>query len=109
MDKENTVTLSTLHSSKGLEWENVWIIDSSEGKSPPKMKESPISVKNCATTHLESERRLYYVGITRAQYELNISFVGEMGQFLATSNQSLATLIDHTLEEENSELIEDAC
>jgi DNA helicase-2/ATP-dependent DNA helicase PcrA len=57
------VTLSTIHSSKGLEWENVFIIGVYDGLFP--------SLKN---EDQEEELRLYYVAITRAKTRLFISF-----------------------------------
>ena len=57
------VTLTTIHSSKGLEWENVFIIGVYDGLFP--------SLKN---EDQEEELRLYYVAITRAKTRLFISF-----------------------------------
>ena len=62
---KNAVTLSTLHSSKGLEFRNVYMIDMIEGNFPTsnaisELKEGDISL-------MEEERRLCYVGITRAK------------------------------------------
>jgi len=57
------VKLMTLHSSKGLEFERVWIVGCREGLIP-----SPKSA-------LEEERRLFYVGMTRAKTELTLSLV----------------------------------
>lgn len=106
LNKE-VVTLSTLHSAKGLEWDSVWIIDASEGSMPSPMKESPISAKNDALLHLEDERRLFYVGITRAERNLNISYRKFMGQFLATSNLNLATFFDAEGKEVELEITDD--
>jgi len=91
---KDVVTLSTLHSGKGLEWATVWIVDASEGAIPSPMKESPVEAKNNAELHIEDERRLFYVGITRAERELNISYKKYMGQFLATSNLKLTKILD---------------
>ncbi|KJL44672.1 ATP-dependent helicase [Microbacterium trichothecenolyticum] len=61
-----TVTLATLHAAKGLEWEHVHLIGVAEGLLP-------ISY---ATTfeHVDEERRLAYVGITRAGRTLSLSW-----------------------------------
>ena len=56
------VTLASLHASKGLEWRNVVIAGCSEGTLPLAMAEGFEAV--------EEERRLFYVGITRAAREL---------------------------------------
>ena len=84
----DVVTLSTLHASKGLEWPHVMLVGVTEGMLPFKMKESGDAASaslggseraheaaNEATaTHLQEERRLMYVGITRAQRSLAVSW-----------------------------------
>ena len=60
----NAVTLATLHSSKGLEFENVYIIDANEGIMPYK--------KAVLEKNVEEERRLFYVGMTRAKTSLSV-------------------------------------
>ena len=62
--KKDSARLMTLHSSKGLEFPHVWIIACEEGVIP-----SPSSVDE------DEERRLLYVGMTRAKYDLTISYV----------------------------------
>lgn len=63
-DKKPRVTLSTLHSSKGLEFEKVFIIDATEGQLPS-VSAAPEDEKAYA-----EEVRLFYVGATRAKREL---------------------------------------
>ena len=59
------ITLSTVHSAKGLEWANVFILWATDGRLPPQMAlMDPES--------LEEERRLMYVACTRAAGELTI-------------------------------------
>ncbi len=58
------VNLVTMHSSKGLEYDIVYIIDAVEGITPYKKAKSP--------GELEEERRMFYVAMTRARHELNI-------------------------------------
>ncbi len=67
-DKENEVlTLSTIHSAKGLEWHTVFIIHAVEGFFPSSMSYDKIE-------NLEEERRLMYVASTRAKQNLYISY-----------------------------------
>jgi DNA helicase-2/ATP-dependent DNA helicase PcrA len=60
------VTLASLHAAKGLEWDTVFLAGCSEGLIPIAMAETPESV--------EEERRLLYVGMTRARRELRLSW-----------------------------------
>jgi DNA helicase-2/ATP-dependent DNA helicase PcrA len=59
---DERVTLSTLHSAKGLEFDTVYIVGTNEGLIP--------SERNF---DVEEERRLFYVGMTRARIYLYIS------------------------------------
>ena len=63
-EETDAVTLSTFHSSKGLEYRNVYLIDVNEGIVPYK--------KAILEKDIEEERRLFYVGMTRAKEKLSI-------------------------------------
>jgi DNA helicase-2/ATP-dependent DNA helicase PcrA len=63
-----------LHSAKGLEFENVWILQVDEGVIP--------DVKLHTLVALEEERRLFYVGITRAKNSLYLSSAKSPSKFL---------------------------
>ncbi len=65
-DEEGVLTLSTIHSAKGLEWHSVFIIEAVEGRFP--------SLYNKEDDELEEERRLMYVAATRAKENLFISY-----------------------------------
>jgi DNA helicase-2/ATP-dependent DNA helicase PcrA len=71
-------TLATLHAAKGLEWERVFLMGVSDGILP---------LENNSTTgdqaSIDEERRLFYVGITRAKTDLRLSYRGKASRFLA--------------------------
>jgi ATP-dependent DNA helicase Rep len=75
---QNVVTLSTLHASKGLEWPHVMLVGVNEGLLPFKMDEEPgqsDAAMESMAQRLQEERRLMYVGITRAQRTLAVSWL----------------------------------
>jgi len=65
---QNVLTLSTLHASKGLEWPHVVLAGVNEGSLPFSREEGDITPQA-----VEEERRLMYVGITRARLNLAVS------------------------------------
>ena len=71
----NAITLSTIHSAKGLEFENVYIIDLIEGDFPNATSIDEFNKGNIEI--LEEERRLFYVGMTRAKESLNLITIKE--------------------------------
>jgi len=62
----DAVTLATLHSAKGLEWDTVYVIGLSEGLVPISYAKTPAAI--------DEERRLLYVGVTRARERLHLSW-----------------------------------
>ena len=75
----DTVSLMTIHSSKGLEFPNVFVVGLEENLFPSQMSLN-------SRTDLEEERRLFYVAVTRAENKLTISY--------ATSRFKFGTLIN---------------
>ncbi len=81
---QDVVTLSTLHASKGLEWPHVLLVGVTEGMLPFKLNDGADSPGGSERAHesanedlaqrLQEERRLMYVGITRAQRSLAVSW-----------------------------------
>ncbi|MDD2834058.1 MAG: UvrD-helicase domain-containing protein [Methylotenera sp.] len=67
----DAVKLSTLHAAKGLEFGHVFLIGVEEGILPHR---ESVDLATTDPTKIEEERRLMYVGITRAQKSLNISW-----------------------------------
>lgn len=66
------VTLATLHAAKGLEWNHLFLIGVAEGLLP---------ISNA--TDLNEERRLFYVGVTRARENIQITYAGKPSSFLS--------------------------
>ncbi len=66
---ENAVSLTTMHSSKGLEYKTVYIIDANEDITPHK--------KATLDSDIEEERRMFYVAMTRAKKKLYIFYSKE--------------------------------
>ncbi|KAL0891005.1 hypothetical protein Bca101_014988 [Brassica carinata] len=72
-DNENSVTLTTIHQSKGLEWDVVFIIKANDNEIPL-LHESNGTASEGGTS-LEEERRLLYVAMTRARKKLFFLYV----------------------------------
>lgn len=72
--KENAVQLMTIHRSKGLEWDNVFVIGV-EDKEFPSQREG-------AMNDIEEEARLFYVSVTRSKENLYISEIGQGNRFI---------------------------
>lgn len=85
---ESKVTLMTLHAAKGLEFPVVFMTGMEDGLFPSSraLEEGP--------RQLEEERRLCYVGMTRAREELHLSYAGSRSQFGMRSYSSPSRFLD---------------
>jgi len=93
-EDDEYITLSTIHSAKGLEWKTVFIIWALDGRFPSTRSLSSIE-------NIEEERRLFYVAVTRAKEELVICYpidvfdresgmiLGEPSRFLQGMDESI--------------------
>ena len=73
--EQNMVTLSTLHAAKGLEWPHVVLAGVNEGLLPFKLDDDDGANTDSIALRLQEERRLMYVGITRAQRTLAVNWL----------------------------------
>lgn len=85
-----TVTLATLHAAKGLEWPTVFLVGASEGLLPISYATS--------LDGIDEERRLAYVGITRAERRLVVSW-SRGGRAWRRASRFLAEIGTDTLRE----------
>ncbi|KAI5076072.1 hypothetical protein GOP47_0008137 [Adiantum capillus-veneris] len=72
-ENKNSVTLTTMHQSKGLEWDTVFIVKANDSEIPL-LHEARGSICDGAMS-IEEERRLFYVGMTRAKRKLYILYI----------------------------------
>lgn len=84
---EGVITLSTIHSAKGLEWDSVFLIGLVEGVLP-----SSFALDN--EEEIEEESRLFYVGITRAKNRLYLSMNHEGSRGGITQFNKVSRFID---------------
>jgi DNA helicase-2/ATP-dependent DNA helicase PcrA len=105
---EPPITLSTIHSAKGLEWNVVFLMGLTDGVLP-------VSFALDDEDEIEEERRLFYVGITRAKDKLYLSMHHEgtrgglyrfnkVSQFVDMSNVMAMLDVDNICEPEEEEI-----
>ncbi len=83
------VTLASLHAAKGLEWDAVWIVGLADGTLPIQYAVTPEQV--------DEERRLLYVGITRARRHLSLSWAAARAVGGRRRRSASRFLVDHGL------------
>jgi DNA helicase-2/ATP-dependent DNA helicase PcrA len=86
--KTDSITVSTMHSAKGLEFDTVFIADASEGITPHK--------KAVLAPDLEEERRLFYVAVTRAKENLYIYSARERYNKVLQQSRFIEELLGQT-------------
>lgn len=75
-NEANALILSTIHSSKGLEYDSVCLVDVYDGRFPSS-KTNPFSHSKDDPTGEQEERRLFYVGVTRAKNKLTLFSIAD--------------------------------
>ena len=80
-DKDCTFILSTMHASKGLEYDTVYLLDVMDGILPEKVLANPRTASKEELETYEEERRLFYVGVTRAKNQLNVFTTNQPSKF----------------------------
>ena len=80
-DKDCPFILSTMHASKGLEYDTVYLLDIMDGILPEKVLANPRTASKEELETYEEERRLFYVGVTRAKNQLNVFTTNKSSKF----------------------------
>lgn len=80
-DKDCPFILSTMHASKGLEYDTVYLLDVMDGILPEKVLANPRTASKEELKTYEEERRLFYVGVTRAKNQLNVFTTNKPSKF----------------------------
>ena len=80
-DKDCQFILSTMHASKGLEYDTVYLLDVMDGILPEKVLANSRTASKEELETYEEERRLFYVGVTRAKNQLNVFTTNKPSKF----------------------------
>ena len=80
-DKDCPFILSTMHASKVLEYDTVYLLDVMDGILPEKVLANPRTASKEELETYEEERRLFYVGVTRAKNQLNVFTTNKPSKF----------------------------
>jgi len=86
-EDKDTVSLMTIHSSKGLEFNQVYVVGLEENLFPSQMSLN-------SRADLEEERRLFYVAVTRAEKKLHISYATSRFKFGTLVNSEPSRFLD---------------
>ena len=80
-DKDCPLILSTMHASKGLEYDTVYLLDVMDGILPEKVLANPRTASKEELETYEEERRLFYVAVSRAKNQLNVFTTNKPSKF----------------------------
>ncbi len=100
-DSDCKFLLSTIHASKGLEYHTVYLMDVADGIFPESVPENPKDQWEEEREAYEEERRLFYVGVTRAREQLYIFRYGQKSTFTRELLRGTASSV--TLTEDHSQ------
>lgn len=89
-NNKDTITFSTIHSAKGLEFDNVYMIDLIDGDFPNTSSVEALEKNDIGP--LEEERRLFYVGMTRAKHYLTLITIKKIGNQILEPSRFLNEL-----------------
>ncbi|KAL3650379.1 hypothetical protein CASFOL_006782 [Castilleja foliolosa] len=102
-ENQDSVTLTTIHQSKGLEWDTVFIVKANEAEIPLLHEHNGFQNENGTT--IEEERRLLYVAMTRARKKLFILHVLTDSNWQVLQPSRFIREIPHHLLETQEELV----
>lgn len=108
-DDFDAVNLLTVHSAKGLEFDIVFMVSLTQDRFPTRKKKEPLELPEklikeslpSSDFHIQEERRLFYVGMTRAKKELYFSFANDYG---GTRTKKPSIFISEALDKTRIEL-----
>ncbi|CAN4123464.1 unnamed protein product [Withania somnifera] len=101
-DNKDSVTVTTIHQSKGLEWDTVFIVKVNESEIP--LLHESNGITNERSNLIEEERRLLYVAMTRARKKLFILYVIMDSNWQVLLPSRFLREIPHHLQETQEEL-----
>jgi len=98
---EPAIKLYTAHSSKGLEFDHVFVVNASEGRFPIRAQERLLEIpaelveeELNASSPIDEERRLFYVGMTRARKTLICTYARKYNQWARTPSEPSQFLVE---------------
>lgn len=103
-DNDCKLVLSTIHSSKGLEYKNVYIIDVIDGVFPDKTYDNVYQLSKDERAVYEESRRVFYVGITRAKDNLFLFRTGAAATFINETHKQIHRSIDFNAHKKNKDI-----